>query len=167
MSCCVAQTHTVVPQKKDVAFLQHPLSISPFLSLLNLETLPPPLNPSEGVWTSLNTLKPLNLFDGLWPHWSHWRPLKCLWTHWTDRTPEHLSSDSNGPCAECSQICQLIARRCSGYLVVYVQWSMPATEATRLLYLLVYDALASLSTENGVILSITLCKRPPPQHIVA
>lgn len=141
MSRCVAVPHAVVPQQcsllhicnitaKGVAFLQHPCRS---LHFYHCWAWAPLLWPAasisagafEGLWTSLNPLKPLSLCEGLWSHWRPMKPLNPLNRSYS----QQLNAGLAGFSTECSQICQLIALRCSVYLVVCVQWSMPTTEA--------------------------------------
>ena len=74
----------------------------------------------------LPACQPLKVFEPLWTPWRLWvslTPLNLiearwsLWARWTDRTPGNLMPDSRGSVMECSQICQLIARRYSVNLV--------------------------------------------------
>jgi len=147
VSRCVADPHAVVPQQcsllhicnitaKGVAFLQHPCRSLHFYrcwawALLLWPTASISAGTFEGLWTSLNPLKPLNLFEtieGLWSLWRSLKPMKPL-NPLNRSYSQQLNAGLAGFSTECSQICQLIARRCSGYLVVCVQWSMPTTEA--------------------------------------
>ncbi len=109
----------------------------------------------------LKAFEPFERLEAFEPHWSHWRPLK-LYSAIEPFEPivlPQFNARLSGLWTECSQICQLNAHRCSGYLVVYVQWSMPAVEAPLVMYLLIYYTLANVSTKNEAIYS-------PTQHIV-
>ena len=154
MSCCAAVTHTVVPQKKSVASLQHPkfdllhllcyfwsgvafqqhhawLGASPSLIPYSSHSrsLGPPRNP-------LNLFEPLEAFEPLWTPWrplnlieGHWR-LRSHWTLWLDRPGAIFQTHLLGLlCFRVSQIYHWSHYSTTVYLVTDLAWSNPPAGA--------------------------------------
>ena len=158
MSCCAAVTHTVVPQKKSVASLQHSkldllhllcyfwsgvafqqhhawLGASPSLIPYSSHSrsLGPPRNP-------LNLFEPLEAFE---PLWTPWRPLNLIEGHWRLRSPLNpltrsaRSHFSDSPlrvlCFRVSQYTHWSHYSTTVYLVTNLAWSNPPTGAPRVI----------------------------------
>ena len=158
MSCCAAVTHTVVPQKKSVASLQHPNfdllhfvcffcygvafqqhhawpgaspSLVPYSP--HSRSLGPPRSP-------LNLFEPLEAFEPLWtplslieaiePHWNLRSPLNPL----TRSARSHFSdSPLRVLCFRVSQYTHWSHYSTTVYLVTDLAWSNPLAGAPHII----------------------------------
>ena len=177
MSLCIAVPHSVVPQKKDVAFLQHPMVsiisiVVIFLKMCGIYATPcsiksdQVLNPT--LLTQISRASPAS-FEPLWTPWSlwaslnalkaiepHWRSLKPAfhWTLWLDRPGVVFQTHLLGLlCFRVSQIYHWSHYSTTVYLVTELVWSNPLLGAPHLVYLLIYTRLANVSTKNKAIFS--------------
>ena len=173
MSCCAAVTHTVVPQKKSVASLQHSkldllhllcyfwsgvafqqhhawLGASPSLIPYSSHSrsLGPPRNP-------LNLFEPLEAFE---PLWTPWRPLNLIEGHWRLRSPLNPLTRSARSHFSDSPLRVTVFSGIPNIPLIALQYHCVLGNRPSVIestgrgsphhYLLIYYTLATLSTKN-------------------
>ena len=143
--CCICAT----PKSgwfKGVAFLQHPKILDLSIVVLSLRCLwNRSLSRDLAVFEPLNPLKPLSLLkviDAFEPHWS-------LWTLWIDRTlgllrpPDSLGSVQSYPKYVTDRTTMFCVLGCLCAVIDACHRGHPMC-----IYLLIYYALATLSTKK-------------------